>query len=91
MTAAEFEQKWTTVPQGIIKGPERFNVARVAHGLRDRLTQGFDAEYARQWVLEQPYYREDLASAFSFSSGGTDGLDRLQELLDDFNSIDAAA
>ena len=90
MTAAEFEQKWTSVPTGIIQGPERFQVARVAHGLQDRLAQGFDAEYAREWVLSQPYYREDLASAFNFAGGNQDGLDRLQELLADFNSIDAA-
>ena len=89
MTAAEFEQKWTSVPTGIIQGPERFQVARVAHGLQDRLAQGYDADYARQWVLEQPYYREDLAAAFNFSGGGSDGLDRLQELLADFESIDA--
>jgi hypothetical protein len=89
MTAAEFEQKWTTVPQGILKGAERFNVARVAHGLKDRLEQGHDPEYARQWVLEQPYYREDLASAFNFANGGADGLGRMQELLADFESIDA--
>jgi hypothetical protein len=84
MTAAEFEQKWTTVPQGIIQDARRFNIARVAHALRGRLGEGHEPEYARQWVLEQPYYREDLASGF-------DPLDGGGELLADFNSIDAAA
>jgi hypothetical protein len=37
MTAAEFEQKWTTVPQGIIKDARRFNIA---HGSPTRCVTG---------------------------------------------------
>jgi hypothetical protein len=85
MTAAEFEQKWTSSPNGrLANRPERFNVARVAHALRDRLNEGRDPEEARARVMREPYYRADLASAF-------DPLDGGGELLEDFNSIDAAA
>jgi len=84
MTAAEFEQKWTSSPNGVLADSQtRFNVARVAHALRDRLNEGRDAEEARSRVLREPYYRADLASAFDPLVGG-------EELLDDFNSIDAA-
>jgi hypothetical protein len=34
MTAAEFEQKWTSVPYGRIQDARRFQIARVAHALR---------------------------------------------------------
>ena len=92
MTAAEFEQKWTSSPNGVLAGSQsRFNVARVAHALRDRLNEGRDAEEARNRVLREPYYREDLFSAFSVVDLGPAALDRQQELLEDFNSIDAAA
>jgi len=85
MTAAEFEQKWTSWPNGrLANRQERFNVARVAHALRDRLNEGRDPEEARNRVMREPYYREDLASAFDPLVGGED-------LLKDFNSIDAAA
>jgi len=84
MTAAEFEQKWTQWPYGRLAHSQvRFNVARVAHALRDRLNEGRDPDEARVRVMREPYYREDLASAFDPLEGGG-------ELLDDFNSIDAA-
>jgi hypothetical protein len=85
VTAAEFEQKWTSWPNGkLANSQNRFNVARVAHALRDRLNEGRDADEARIRVMREPYYREDLASAF-------DPLEGNAELLEDFNSIDAAA
>ena len=91
MTAAEFEQKWTSWPYGVLANSQsRFNVARVAHALRDRLNEGRDAEEARNRVLREPYYREDLASAYSVVDLGPEALDRAQELFADFNSIDAA-
>jgi hypothetical protein len=84
VTAAEFEQKWTSSPNGrLANKPERFNVARVAHAMRDRLNDGRDADEARRSVMREPYYRADLASAF-------DPLEGDGELLKDFNSIDAA-
>jgi hypothetical protein len=84
MTAAEFEQKWTSVPYGRIQDARRFQIARVAHALRDRLNEGRDADEARIRVMREPYYREDLAAGFDPLEGGG-------ELLEDFNSIDAAA
>jgi len=85
VTAAEFEQKWTSWPNGRLANSQtRFNVARVAHALRDRLNEGRDADEARARVMREPYYREDLASAYDPLVGG-------EELLSDFNSIDAAA
>jgi hypothetical protein len=85
VTAAEFEQKWTSFPNGRLANSQaRFNVARVAHALRDRLNEGRDADEARIRVMREPYYRADLASAF-------DPLVGDQELLADFNSIDSAA
>jgi hypothetical protein len=84
MTAAEFEQKWTSVPNGRIQDARRFQIARVAHALGGRLNEGRDPEFARALVLREPYYREDLAAGFDPLEGGG-------ELLEDFNSIDAAA
>jgi len=83
MTATEFEYKWTNGNDGHFAGDaRRFQVARVAHAVKNRMLEGMTADKARERVLEEPYYREDLAAGF-------DPLDTDGSLLKDFNSIDA--
>jgi hypothetical protein len=82
MTATEFEQKWTRDPDGILAGrAERFNVARAASAVRQRIDEGYPPPAAVSRVLEEPYYVEDLATATSALAGDT-------RVFDDFRSID---
>lgn len=85
MTSIEFEYKWLRDPGGILAGdPRRFEVARVAYAVRQRMTQdGMTPDRAVKRVLEEPYYRDALTVAVDpFNDDGND-------VIADFRSIDA--
>ena len=84
MTSTEFETKWLRDPGGILAGdPRRFEVARAAYAVRDRMTNdGYSGQRAVARVLEEPYYRDALVVA-------VDPLNNDVDILDDFRSIDA--
>jgi hypothetical protein len=86
VTSTEFENKWLRDPGGILAGdPRRFEVARVAYAVRQRMTQdGMSAERAVERVLEEPYYRDALTVIVNPLNG--DGDD---DVIRDFRSIDA--
>ena len=83
MTSIEFEHKWLRDPGGILAGdPRRFEVARAAYAVRQRMTQdGMTADRAVQRVLEEPYYRDALTVAVN-------PLDDDDDVVRDFRSID---
>jgi len=82
VTSTEFEYKWLRDPGGILAGdPRRFEVARVAYAVRDRMVNdGMSADRAVARVLEEPYYRDALVTA-------VDPLNNDADVIDDFRSI----